>query len=472
MKNEWIKFKGYLRAKKRTLPGVWRLKEGGFLIRGRVRSDKTGKRLEVCHAVDTDDPAAAYQQLQEELRALQSGPAQTSSRMRFAEFAPSLFEERVLTGEIRSASTRRGWTNILGHLLAPYPTGWGDVYLDAMTSADVLEWRKRCAKLVAQEGTCLACAGKGTVERQARQERCRTCSGSGQHQYGPRTINQWFAKFQTIMAAAKARKLIAEDPTEGLKPLPTDQARTYTPEEPNSMTPVEVIRFLDHCWDRYPQWYAKLVLGMVTGRRPSELRPLRKKGPTPDVVFRADGTALLLIRRSHSEGAEVMDGTKTGEDLEIELPPWLADVLRWHIDRQEGAQRDSELLFPAGDGELLDKSCLYRRFAMLAHVAKIEKHLTPRALRRSYQDLQRAAKTPDVITRSISGHITEDMQRHYSTVSGSEQRESIERVGKLLKLPLRGMNRGMKGAGPESAAAPQPAEVRDPSGDRLLFREG
>lgn len=44
----------------------------------------------------------------------------------------------------------------------------------------------------------------------------------------------------------------------------------------------------------------------------------------------------------------------------------------------------------------------------------------------------RSAEVTDIVTRSISGHATEDMQRHYSTVSPEEQRESLARVISLL----------------------------------------
>jgi hypothetical protein len=39
-------------------------------------------------------------------------------------------------------------------------------------------------------------------------------------------------------------------------------------------------------------------------------------------------------------------------------------------------------------------------------------------MRRTFQDLARAAEVRDIVTRSASGHSTEAMQRHYSTVSG------------------------------------------------------
>jgi hypothetical protein len=34
----------------------------------------------------------------------------------------------------------------------------------------------------------------------------------------------------------------------------------------------------------------------------------------------------------------------------------------------------------------------------------------------------------DLVTRSISGHLTERMQHHYSTVNGGEQRAALAKV--------------------------------------------
>jgi ABC-type multidrug transport system permease subunit len=54
--------------------------------------------------------------------------------------------------------------------------------------------------------------------------------------------------------------------------------------------------------------------------------------------------------------------------------------------------------------------------------------LTPRGMRRTFQDLARAAQVQDLVTRSVSGHATEQMQSHYSTVNPQEQRASLGRV--------------------------------------------
>lgn len=434
--NEWVKQKGYERSKEPVLPGVWKLRQGGFLIRGRIKSDKTGRMLEVMRSVDAPSAARARVLLEEELLALKAGPAKPTSRIRFHEFATSLYEERVLGGEIRSVSTRKGWEGILrDHLLKPYPEGFGDMFLDAITISDVTEWRKRCARLLAL-GPCIPCEGRGWVMRGTQRRQCAPCKGKGERSYNPRTINLWIGKLQVITAAAAERKLIPEDVAVHLKHFPTDTHQTYTEEEPNSLTPQEAVVFLDAMWRRYPKRYAMVVLGMATGRRPSELRPLRKSGATPDLIFLPDGTGKLYIRRSHSMGDEVMEKTKTGVRLAIEMPAWLTDVLRWHIDNlPPGPQRDGDLLFPARDGSLLDDCSLGYPFRVVTKEAGFSKHLTPRSLRRSYQDLQRAAQTPDIITRSISGHLTEQMQHHYSTVSGDEQRQALDRMGKLLRFP-------------------------------------
>jgi hypothetical protein len=41
-------------------------------------------------------------------------------------------------------------------------------------------------------------------------------------------------------------------------------------------------------------------------------------------------------------------------------------------------------------------------------------------MRRTFQDLGRAASVHDFVVRAISGHATTSMQEHYSSVSGDE----------------------------------------------------
>jgi hypothetical protein len=58
----------------------------------------------------------------------------------------------------------------------------------------------------------------------------------------------------------------------------------------------------------------------------------------------------------------------------------------------------------------------------------LARKFTQRGLRRTFNDLARVARVESIVTRSISGHATERMQEHYSTVNGTEQRAGIARV--------------------------------------------
>jgi len=96
--------------------------------------------------------------------------------------------------------------------------------------------------------------------------------------------------------------------------------------------------------------------------------------------------------------------------------------------------RESELLFPSETGGYRAASCLDRPFEEVATKLKLKKRVTPRAMRRTFQDLARAAEVRDIVTRSSSGHSTEAMQRYYSTVSGKEQKEGLAKVVELAKF--------------------------------------
>jgi integrase len=154
---------------------------------------------------------------------------------------------------------------------------------------------------------------------------------------------------------------------------------------------------------------------------------LRRSGPNADL--RLD-LGVLLIRRSHTIGDSVMEATKTGLDQRLHLPAPLLEVLAWHVAEQlhNPAMYESELLFPSISGGFRSRSCLDKPFAAVSKEIGLPYHFTPRGLRRSYQDLARGAGVADVVTRSISGHQTESMQRRYSTVAPDEMRGALAAV--------------------------------------------
>jgi integrase len=79
-------------------------------------------------------------------------------------------------------------------------------------------------------------------------------------------------------------------------------------------------------------------------------------------------------------------------------------------------------------GGFRSSSCLDKPFAEVGKAIGLPYEVSPRAMRRTYQELARVANVSDIVTRSISGHATPEMQRHYSTVSGDEMRAGLGKV--------------------------------------------
>jgi hypothetical protein len=74
------------------------------------------------------------------------------------------------------------------------------------------------------------------------------------------------------------------------------------------------------------------------------------------------------------------------------------------------------------------RSCLDKAFKTVATVLGLGYKVSPRATLRSFQDLALAASVSDIVTRAISGHATEAMQQHYSTVGSNEMRRGLAAV--------------------------------------------
>jgi site-specific recombinase XerD len=96
--------------------------------------------------------------------------------------------------------------------------------------------------------------------------------------------------------------------------------------------------------------------------------------------------------------------------------------------------KTSDLLFPSKTGGYQASSCLAKPIVAIAKAANIKKHLSPYFMRRTFQDLCRAAQLHDFVTRAISGHATVEMQQLYSSVAGSEVRSGLAKVIALVGL--------------------------------------
>jgi integrase len=373
-------------------PGIYKTKTG-YRVRVRAVDPRTGTLKEENREFEGITLEVALMRQAEARDRIRAGAAcDEKPRVRYADYATSLFKRKIATRELKSAKTRERWADTQDLHLIPH---FGQWYVDAIRKADVEEWK-------AIQGN--------RIER---------------GEYSPNTVNGWLSILLTTLRTAVEDLELERDPTRKVAPFDTTEWATYTEEEPNALTADEVPVFMEKVRELFPQHFAMLALGLATGRRPSELRPLRRRGPEPDVLWEE---GVLLVRRSETMG-QVRETTKTGKRLRIPIPRELVEILRWHVDHlPAGPMQDSDLLFPSEVGGFRAGSCLDKPIRAIASAVGIRKHLTARFMRRTFQDLGRQAQVHDFVVRAISGHATVAMQERYSSVAGEEVRAGLAKV--------------------------------------------
>lgn len=396
MTSSWVRRYGYMIAPSPTKPWIYRLQAGGYL----VRTPKTTRVL----------PGAALADAVKVRDSLLSSTKAVVSLPLFSEFAASLLEERILKGDIESEATIERWTDALEHFLIP---AFGALRVDKLSYATVQQWTVEVAKWFK--------TGR---------------PGSKKASLSPATANGVLRILRTICNEMTLRHRLEANPFEGINMF--RERDPYGPQNPNSVTPETLREWLAVAKRDYPQHYAIMALGFVTGRRPGELRALR----WTDIDWK---TGVITIAHAHSRKTQIK-GTKTGTVTQVTVPREMLDILEEHrenLGKTKGPSRsknqrpqkmrESEFVFPSTTGGIRSRSALDKPFQSIAKKLGVAHKVTPRAMRRSFQDLARAAQVEGLVTRSISGHKTEKMQQHYSTVANTEQHEGLSRMLELVK---------------------------------------
>lgn len=93
---------------------------------------------------------------------------------------------------------------------------------------------------------------------------------------------------------------------------------------------------------------------------------------------------------------------------------------------------DGDWVFPSRTRTLKQTSSLVNAIKSSKKEAGVDAHVHPHGMRYAFNDLLRAADIDPVVRRSLIGHVTEEMQEHYSTLLLDEKREAMEKVATKL----------------------------------------
>ena len=89
-------------------------------------------------------------------------------------------------------------------------------------------------------------------------------------------------------------------------------------------------------------------------------------------------------------------------------------------------------------GTLRTPNSLRKPWGVCLKACEIETRFTVHGLRRTFVDLARRAGVNAVVARTLTGHVTEQMLAHYSTVELDENRDAVVAILKLVSDGTRG----------------------------------
>ena len=292
---KWIKRWKYWIAPKPSRPGVWRLKGGGYLVRGRATTSD-GKEARNPESGEGHGRGRRVQAPAGDARRGPQGAAKTAGRrMRFSEYAASLFERKVLKGEVESAKTREKWEQTLRLHLCP---SLATISSEAIPRGTLRGGWRRGKKV---QGRQVLAGDREQLARRFPGHLNEAVDESGwRRTQSPRRGTRHQHSLHLHRGGAQLAR--------------ARRGRTFPRGDPRL----------------FPQHFGMVALGFATGLRPSMLRPLRRKGPAADVLWE---NKVVLIRRSQTRGDEVREATKKTTRFRVTLPADLMAILRWHTER-------------------------------------------------------------------------------------------------------------------------------------------
>ena len=363
----------------RKYPGVKRLRDGRYYIRVKARDPKTGKMIDLRDTIEAGSIREAATKREELRRSVELRGEEVNARVHLVDAVSSWLRAKLPS---LKASTRRTYADVLDlHVL---PT-LGDYWLDRIAPQDVIDLRD-----------------KWLVEGAA-----------------PATVNTRLRVLRQVLADLTHERGL-RNPSARVPGIRVPKRR-----EPKGLEAHELRAVLEALQVDSPQWYPIALTLALTGARWGEVAALEWRH-----IDEEDG--LILFEQAHVRGE--LDDTKTGIVKECPLVPELARVLKEHrraLLEEQVPGLEAGWVFPSKTGGLMQPSSLRKPLARACKAAKV-RTISPHGLRYTFNHLAKRVASADV-ARSITGHVTDEMTRHYDWIGADEKLAAVEGVLSLVQ---------------------------------------
>ena len=381
------------RRRPTKVPGIWRNKDGTFLVRTTWNDPRTGIRKKREQTVATMQEALA-------IRAAPRGEGRRPSRENLRDFVTRWAREHLKRLE---PSTKDRYVQAVARLSIEL----GDIYIDSLMPNDVRQMLDR-----------------------ARSD------------FAPSTINGWLSVLRLALDLAVEEGLLASNPARRTRALPTPRTMG---KRAVSLGPDQFHRFLSATEALVEEGTISSDIGRMivvlawTGCRISEICALRWSRIGDDEIH---------VERSVWQRTE--KGTKQNEPRTL---PQVAPLRRafeaqrrWLLDVEHPGLA-SDLVFPASPKQAKAgasrrkandvswyraRSCLNKPLVLVCERAEVPV-LCPHALRRGFEKLLRRADVDGLVRRSLAGWASSDAREIYTDVDAEDRADALGSVLRLVE---------------------------------------
>ena len=380
------------RGRKTRTPGVYKQKDGKWLVQVVLRSEGKFKQRQMTLPAETPEHEviAARSRLR-----MACEQAKTAEPVRPEIQSPPVitFTDYCKRWIIRKSGDWRPQTLhdnlvVLSERILPF---LGEKNVAHLQRADILEWRQW-----AQE------------QRMA----------SGQL-YSPLTLLFWWKLLRVLLNDLIIDHELSALLTFRVKPPTSTKPRVRANE---ALTLPQLQLLLREVATHFPAWYPEVFTLAYSGMRPSELYALIWSDIDLD-----NGT--LTISKSVVNG--IVGKTKNGRPRNVALTSAMADVLRTH--RGSVMPEPNSCVFWAKPGTLRHKHTLNKFLLRMARRVGIKFRVGPQVLRYTQNTLLRQAGVADETVRDRLGHMTRDMGYVYFKGHISAQKDAVEKLQEAVE---------------------------------------